>query len=104
MAKQLSFVYDIADLYKVELLIPAAFQAACDDPAHPESAVRRLLRERIVGGRLLERVVSDLGRLFDGETPLEGLEPTSEREEAPGQLWAPGELVEGGINHACDDP
>ncbi|MDQ3814695.1 MAG: type I-E CRISPR-associated endonuclease Cas1e, partial [Armatimonadota bacterium] len=43
--KQLSFVYDIADLYKVELTIPIAFTIAADKPAELERTVRLRCRD-----------------------------------------------------------
>lgn len=65
--KQLSFVYDIADLYKVEVTIPLAFQAVSQFPAHPEKEVRRLCRERFREVRLLDRLVPDIDELLKVE-------------------------------------
>ncbi len=38
--KPLSFVYDIADLYKFDTVVPIAFQIAGGNPREPERAVR----------------------------------------------------------------
>jgi CRISPR-associated protein Cas1 len=62
--KQLSFVYDIADLYKVEVTIPLAFQAVAVSPTHAEKEVRRLCRERFREARLLDRVLPDIDTLL----------------------------------------
>jgi CRISPR-associated protein Cas1 len=62
--KQLSFVYDIADLYKVDVTIPLAFRAVAESPAYPEKEVRRLCRERFREVRLLDRVVPDIDLLL----------------------------------------
>jgi CRISPR-associated protein Cas1 len=63
----LSFVYDIADLYKVEVTIPASFQAAVEGEAGLSSRVRRRVRERIHDGRVMERAVNDIRYLLFGE-------------------------------------
>lgn len=96
--KQLSFVYDLADLYKAETVVPAAFEAAAKAPAHPEKVVRRLMRDRITGGRLLTRALADLRRLFD----LEDDSPQDGELEEVGQLWDPEGDIEGGVLHAGD--
>src|SRR5690606_24467922 len=44
--KQLSFVYDIADLYKVELTIPAAFDVVAASTEKVESRVRQVCRQK----------------------------------------------------------
>lgn len=100
--KLLSFVYDVADLYKAEVLIPAAFQAAAQSPAAVEAVVRSTIRERMGEVRLLERVVRDVTALFAGLGPDM---PPGEYDEsdAPGGLWDPGGLLAGGQNHARDD-
>lgn len=100
--KQLSFVYDLADVYKVEVLVPAAFQTAAERPAKVESAVRARLRERLREVKLLPRAVEDLARLFDGL----GLGPQVDADELPEEflrLWDPAGSVEAGKNYACDD-
>ncbi len=62
-----SFVYDIADLYKAEVTIPVAFQAAADAPEDIGGVVRRRVRDVISSTRLLERVVRDIRLLLLGE-------------------------------------
>jgi CRISPR-associated protein Cas1 len=47
--KPLSFVYDIADIYKFETVVPAAFKVAANPPPNPERAVR--WRAGICSGR-----------------------------------------------------
>lgn len=63
--KALSFVYDIGDLYKVEVTVPVAFEIAKKNPAYLESAVRKRCRERFYEVRLLDRILPDIDRLFD---------------------------------------
>jgi CRISPR-associated protein Cas1 len=43
--KQLSFVYDIADLYKADIIIPVAFSLAAQSPSNIERRVRYALRD-----------------------------------------------------------
>ncbi len=69
-----SFVYDIADLYKAEVTIPVAFQAAADAPEDIGGVVRRRVRDVISSTRLLERVVRDIRLLLLGEEEA-ALEP-----------------------------
>lgn len=110
VGKQLSFVYDIADLYKVEVTIPAAFAAVKEGAANVESRVRRTCREHFHSSRLLERIVPDLQRVV-GLIPEKarlvvhrGDEPSQVEEglgEAPGALWNEnGSRTDGGRNFA----
>lgn len=110
VGKQLSFVYDIADLYKVEVTIPAAFIAVKDGVNNIESRVRKHCRELFHSSRLLERIVPDLQRVV-GLVPEKarlvvhrGEDETSVEEglgEAPGALWnETGARTDGGRNFA----
>ncbi len=95
--KMLSFVYDVADLYKAETSIPAAFAAVKRCPADPESVVRELCRKYFYGARLMQRIAKDLAWLFEEEE--------NEQSDAPhaGELWnKDGENTPGGWNHAED--
>jgi CRISPR-associated protein Cas1 len=70
-----SFVYDIADLYKAEIAIPVAFDAAALDLVDIGGHVRRAMRDRMFEDRLLERSVRDITWLLTGErneVPAEG--------------------------------
>ena len=70
---ELSFVYDIADLYKAEVTIPIAFQVAAQDPPDLPAVVRRRVRDAMVEHHILERMVHDIRWLLlpDGEQPEE---------------------------------
>jgi CRISPR-associated protein Cas1 len=63
---QLSFVYDLADLYKLDLALPVAFEQAAQGPLNLERRVRQALRDRFAQTRFLGRVADDLVALFDG--------------------------------------
>ena len=60
--KLLSFVYDIADLYKVEVTIPVAFRVVLAGESKVESRARRACRQAFVNARILERIVPDMQR------------------------------------------
>jgi CRISPR-associated protein Cas1 len=68
-----SFVYDMADLYKVELAVPVAFGvAATHEDADIPSEARRRMRDAIVSAGLLERCAGDVRRLLleEGESEV----------------------------------
>lgn len=99
--KALSFVYDVADLYKMETTVPAAFRASVSAPLRDlESATRRACRDAFRETRLLECVVRDLHRLFG----LGSVEPRLvdlAAEPAPA-LWSVDGTATGGVNYAND--
>lgn len=63
--KQLSFVYDVADLYKVKYAIPVAFREAANGAEQLESRVRRSCRDLFRAEKLVERVLPDIAKTFD---------------------------------------
>jgi len=63
--KPLSFVYDIADLYKFEISVPVAFEVVASSEQGVEGAVRRKLRDRFREARLLERLIPDIEEILD---------------------------------------
>jgi len=100
--KQLSFVYDVADLYKTEVTIPLAFQIVAEGMTDLEGRVRRACRDVFHARRLLGRIVPDVERALEvGGEPENGFDVD---EALPGGLWDPerGE-VEGGVNHGEGD-
>jgi CRISP-associated protein Cas1 len=103
--KMLSFVYDVADLYKAEITIPVAFHVAAEERDGLERRVRQSCRDCFVSKRLLERIIPDVmtammlpkresnadGGLFDQDAA------------APGSLWDPvEEEVEGGCIYTLE--
>jgi CRISPR-associated protein Cas1 len=64
--KALSFVYDVADLYKTATSIPVAFAVVRTTPADLEARVRRAMRDMFFEERILERILPDLAYLFEG--------------------------------------
>lgn len=62
-----SFVYDIADLYKAEIVIPLAFEIASEQHEDISAVTRKRTRDEMVKGRILERMVRDIRLLLDDE-------------------------------------
>ncbi|MCE5257558.1 MAG: type I-E CRISPR-associated endonuclease Cas1e [Chloroflexi bacterium] len=86
--KQLSFVYDIADLYKAELTIPLAFRIVAESPLGVDSRVRSACRETFTEARLLKRILPDIDRLLgigQDETQYEQLDTDA---SIPTALWS----------------
>jgi CRISPR-associated protein Cas1 len=97
--KMLSFVYDVADLYKTEVTIPAAFSAAAEGEDGIERRVRLGCRDTFVSTRLLERIIPDVQAALEltKRKAAGGDERFDDDNEAPGALWDPEKgTVEGG--------
>jgi CRISPR-associated protein Cas1 len=106
--KQLSFVYDVADLYKADTLIPLAFDLVMEYEESIERRMRHGLRERIREVGLLKRIVDDLNRLFLGldeeKKDISEVEDRyAEDPSRPGGLWDPSGERPGGISYGGDD-
>jgi len=86
--KQLSFVYDVADLYKVDVTIPVAFQTVAESTEQVEARVRQACREAFKEERLLSRILPDIDWLLD--IPDEVLSAGEEADSDPARpeaLW-----------------
>jgi len=98
--KMLSFVYDVADLYKVEVTLPAAFEATALGDNELERRVRLRCRDLFHEQRLLSRIINDIDHVLD---VADGEDEAAMDAElaAPGGLWDPSEgIVPGGENYA----
>jgi CRISPR-associated protein Cas1 len=62
--KPLSFVYDIADLYKAETIVPAAFEAVSETYFDLDALVRRKCRQKFNDYRLMHRLVLDIDKVL----------------------------------------
>lgn len=91
-----SFVYDIADLYKAEISIPAAFDSVAAAKGKPTVEVRRHIRDYVVSHRLMPRMVKDLKSLFD--IPDDELVSDVEL-----MLWSELEVIASGVNWAEEE-
>lgn len=63
----LSFVYDVADLYKAETTIPLAFKIASESQEDDDigKITRLKVRDSFVDGKLMTRMVKDIQYLLD---------------------------------------
>jgi len=91
--QQLSFVYDIGDLYKTQITIPAAFKACGAQVINLEKEVRMRCRDYFKENDTLKNVIKDLERIigFCDETEADKTVIDSSLEEgisgSPSQLW-----------------
>lgn len=81
-----SFVYDIADLYKVDITVPLAFDLVAHQISDVGAAARRGVRDRMKDGKFLQRCVRDVRSLL--LTPEELDESPVEVQDITTQLWA----------------
>ena len=70
--KQLSFVYDIADLYKTEITVPVSFSIVKDSTEDVERRVRYACRDAFREAKIMKRIIPDIkemlyGRNYDGK-------------------------------------
>lgn len=61
----LSFVYDIADLFKFETVVPAAFFTASQKPSNPEQEVRKSCRDMFRMQKTLEKIIPIIQEVLD---------------------------------------
>lgn len=98
--RMLSFVYDIADLYKAEITIPLAFRIVRDSEDDIERRVRHTLRDMFYESRLLSRIIPDIEHALDIRTDDAEVEFDLD-DFAVGGLWDGGDRsVPGGVNYA----
>lgn len=97
----MSFIYDIADLYKADLTIPIAFEMAANIKEDEDigSETRKRVRDAMIDGKIMSKIVKDLQYLMEVE------------EDDPGyfaietlSLWDDkGELVKHGVSYKESD-
>lgn len=88
--KQLSFVYDVADLYKVEVTLPIAFRAAAERPKNLEREVRLRCRDSFRESRLLARIVPDIWAVLGADAKVQTEESEVDEDPAlPTGWWGP---------------
>lgn len=79
--KPLSFVYDVADLFKFETVVPIAFRVAANAGAEPERQVRLACRDIFRSSKLLGRIIPAIeevlaaGGISPPEAPPESVLP-----------------------------
>jgi len=105
--KLLSFVYDIADLYKFETTIPLAFKLTSEGNFKIAKRVRIACRDQFFEKKILKRIVPDIQNLLSvEESPFNNLPfhqineiEINSKKGIPGGLWDPEEgSLRGGKN------
>lgn len=92
--KALSFVYDIADLYKAETTIPAAFEAVGRGVGELSRNVRINCRKYFASVGVLKRIAKDIELIFS----VGGTEEDDSKDV--GDIWdEDGTTISGGINY-----
>lgn len=76
--KPLSFVYDVADIYKFETVVPVAFRVAARRSRAPEQEVRLACRDVFRQSNLLERIIPGIEEMLSAG----GIEPPDPPEDA----------------------
>lgn len=97
-----SFVYDIADLYKVETTIPLAFEVAAEDPPDLPNIMRRRTRDLLHEKHILERMVKDIHGVLNVNDLKESAENISEEKAPEAELYLWDDIqgtVENGISY-----
>jgi CRISP-associated protein Cas1 len=84
--KMLSFVYDVADLYKTEITVPVAFRQAATDRHDLERKVRHACREAFHRANLMTRILPDIAEVLHAGDDLG---------EIPGELEGRAESMAG---------
>jgi len=69
--KPLFFVYDIADIFKFETVVPVAFKIAAKNPAQPDREVRIACRDVFRATHLLKRIIPGIEEVLSAG----GIEP-----------------------------
>ncbi len=91
--KPLSFVYDIADLFKFESVVPLAFRIAAKSPAQPEREVRLACRDLFRSDKLLGKIIPTIEEVLSAG----GVEPPAAPPESiPPAIPNPVSLGEAG--------
>ncbi len=79
--KPLSFVYDIADIYKFDRIVPEAFKIAASNPPNPDKAVRLACRDIFRETKLLQKIIPGIeevlaaGGIKPPKAPKEAVPP-----------------------------
>ena len=92
----LSFVYDVADLYKAEITVPIAFQVASEYELGMDVGriSRQKVRDAFVGGKVFARIIHDIQTLI-------GIKEDEQIITEPLSLWDNKEgNIKYGINYS----
>ncbi len=88
--KPQSFVYDIADIFKFETVVPLAFRVASKNPKEPERDVRLGCRDAFRQAKLLKRIIPTIEEVLSAgglpfpKRPHESVAPAIPNKEGIG--------------------
>lgn len=89
--KPLSFVYDIADIFKFDTVVPIAFQVAAKNPHQPDREVRLACRDAFRQQKTLAKIIPMIeevlaaGEIQPPEMPPESVPPAIPPAESIGE-------------------
>ncbi|MFH0800033.1 MAG: type I-E CRISPR-associated endonuclease Cas1e [Pseudomonadota bacterium] len=78
--KPQSFVYDIADIFKFDTVVPVAFRIAAKKPGEPEREVRIACRDAFRQSHILQRIIPTIEQVLSAggiEVPKASVESVS---------------------------
>ena len=90
--KPQSFVYDIADIFKFETVVPVAFRVASRNPNNPERDVRLACRDAFRQNRILKRIIPTIeevlssGGITKPKSPKNAILPVIPNKENMGDV------------------
>jgi CRISP-associated protein Cas1 len=104
--KMLSFVYDIADLYKTDTTIPVAFAMSAESEDRLDSRVRHACRDLFHRERILPRIMEDIDQVFSVASIEDdpSVDQMDEDDSVPADLWDPVEGRVPGSRNWADPP
>ena len=70
----LAFVYDVADFYKISLMVPLAFQITAESELNVEKRARSASRILIHETKLLQQILPDIDHVLQTEDIHENME------------------------------
>lgn len=91
--KPLSFVYDIADLFKFETVVPLAFKIAAKNPYSPDKVVRQECRELFRSTKILKKLIPIIEEVLSAGDIKPPLPP---KESVPPAIPIPENIGEDG--------
>lgn len=89
--KPLSFVYDIADLFKFDTVVPLAFRIAARRPVNPDREVRLACRDVFRTSNILEKIIPAIetvlaaGEIKPPSIPAESVPPAIPNPDSLGE-------------------
>lgn len=90
--KPLSFVYDIADIFKFDAVVPLAFKIAASNPSSPDRQVRLACRDIFRESHILKKIIPTIeevlaaGEIKPPDPPEESVLPAIPEPESIGDV------------------